>query len=115
MRETRYLCSHLIRLKQRDGESTVNLETIWTGGATVEAETALAVGEAIELRCGGVNFTGSVTEVERHEFGWRAEIRFSPETPWTIEAFRPDHPHRPRRARGRSNLRQQAELSKPPA
>jgi hypothetical protein len=91
MSAPRYLCSDLVTLRIGAVESTVNLEEIGRDGAAIESEDAIVEGEKAELRCGPVFFSGKVTQVERHEFGWRAEIEFSPLTPWSAEQFRPQH------------------------
>ena len=72
-------------------ESTVNLEEIGRDGAAIESEDPVADGVGVEVRCGSVFYSGKVTSVEQHEFGWRAEIEFSPLTPWSLEQFRPRH------------------------
>lgn len=91
MRAGRVLCSELVRLRTDTVESIVNLEAIWTHGATVESETPLEEGTAVEMRAGNVYFRGTVAETERHDFGWRLELEFSPLTPWSPERFRPEH------------------------
>jgi hypothetical protein len=72
-------------------DSTVHLEEIWQDGATFESEEPVVDGVQVELRCGPAVFSGKVTKVDRHEFGWRAEVEFSPLTPWSPERFRPQH------------------------
>lgn len=91
MSAPRYLCSDLVTLRIGVTESTVNLEEIGRDGAAIESEEPITDGIRVEIRCGSVFFAGKVTEVERHEFGWRAEIEFSPLTPWSLEQFRPQH------------------------
>ena len=100
MTPQRFLCSQLVSLSEHStseyspetaGERLVNLEEIWCGGAILEAETAVAPGALVELRCGGAVFRGRILEVQPHEFGWRFEVEFSPNTPWRPEEFRPDH------------------------
>jgi hypothetical protein len=91
MSAPRYLCSDLVTLRIGAAESTVNLEEIGRDGAAIESEDPIVDGVKVEVRCGAVFFSGKVTEVERHEFGWRAEIEFSPLTPWSPEQFRPRH------------------------
>jgi len=95
MEPPRFLCSQLVSLTRNCADcpanTIVNLEEIWIQGAILESETPLKSGIEIELRCGGAFFTGRLVDVEPHEFGWRAEVEFSPETPWNPEQFRPDH------------------------
>ncbi len=91
MSAPRYLCSDLVTLQTGGAESTVNLEEIGRDGAVIESEDAIVDGVRVEVRCGSVFFSGKVTQVEQHEFGWRAEIEFSPLTPWSPEQFRPQH------------------------
>jgi hypothetical protein len=87
----RYLCSHLVKLRCGADTLAVNLEEIWEAGAFVEAdEPPISTGPA-QLRCGSVTFCGSLERVERHAFGWRIEMSFSPLTPWSPERFEPDH------------------------
>lgn len=87
----RYLCSELVSLRMNSGESKVNLEEIWQNGAIIEAETPVETGARVEIRSGQALFAGKITKVERHEFGWRAELEFSPLTPWSPDRFRPQH------------------------
>jgi len=91
MNAPRYLCSDLVTLRIGAAESTVNLEEIGRTGAAIESEDPIVDGVKVEVRCGSVFFCGKVTQVERHEFGWRVEIEFSPLTPWSPEQFRPLH------------------------
>ena len=69
----------------------VNLEEIWESGAVLECEDEPPAGVPAEIRCQGVTLCGRLTKVEEHEFGWRAEMEFSPLTPWSPERFQPDH------------------------
>jgi hypothetical protein len=87
----RYLCSDLVTLRIGAAESIVNLEEIGRDGAAIESEDPIVDGVRVEIRCGSVFFSGQVTPVGRHEFGWRVEIEFSPLTPWNPEHFRPRH------------------------
>ena len=87
----RYLCSQLVALRCGEFETIVNLEEIWESGAVVECEDAPPLASYAELHCGGVTLFGSLKSVDQHAFGWRAEIEFSPLTPWTPERFYPAH------------------------
>lgn len=87
----RYLCSELVTLKVNSAEFTVNLEEIWQDGASFDSEEPVGEGVPVELRCGAAFFAGKATQVERHEFGWRIEVEFSPLTPWNPDQFRPQH------------------------
>jgi hypothetical protein len=87
----RYLCSELVALRVNSADSIVNLEEIWREGAAFDSDDPIVGGESVELRCGAAFFAGKVTQVERHEFGWRVEVEFSPLTPWNPEQFRPQH------------------------
>jgi hypothetical protein len=69
----------------------VNLEEIWTNGAVLESEEPVEEGAKVEIRCQAAFFAGSIVHVERHEFGWRLEMEFSPLTPWNARQFRPEH------------------------
>ncbi len=91
MSAPRYLCSDLVTLRIGAAESTVNLEEIGRDGAAIESEDPIVDGVNVEIRCGAVSFSGKVIQVEQHEFGWRAEIEFSPLTPWSAEQFKPQH------------------------
>jgi hypothetical protein len=91
MSAPRYLCSELVGLRIDLKESTVNLEEIGSDGATLESEDPVAQGVRVEIRCGSALFAGKVIEVERHEFGWRVEVEFSPHSRWSPEQFRPRH------------------------
>ncbi|HEX4136727.1 MAG TPA: hypothetical protein VHY84_19100 [Bryobacteraceae bacterium] len=95
MNPQRYLCSHLVALKNNSRAPAVNLfanlEEIWASGAVLEAEEPMDPGTNLELRGGSATFVGRVMQVERHELGWRLEVEFSPLTPWTVEKFAPQH------------------------
>jgi hypothetical protein len=95
MNPQRYLCSQLVALRNNSGESAVNLavnlEEIWTTGAVLESEEPVEEGANMEIRCGSALFAGRILQVERHEFGWRLEVEFSPLTPWSLEKFQPEH------------------------
>jgi hypothetical protein len=91
MKFERYLCSQLVRLKVGADEATVNLEEIWETGAVVESEGPVETGARVEIRCGKAYFSGTVMDVERHEFGWRVTVQFSPMTRWKLEEFEPEH------------------------
>lgn len=86
-----YLCSELISLTVNGVTSIVNLEEIWPAGAFLECEGSLKTGAFAEIRCRSALFAGHIVSVVRHEIGWRAEIRFSPLTPWSLATYRPDH------------------------
>jgi hypothetical protein len=87
----RYLCSDLVVLKTKEGESVVNLEEIWENGAALECEAAVESGSKLEMQAGETQFHGVATSVEHHEFGWRVEMEFSPQTPWSPQRFVPKH------------------------
>jgi hypothetical protein len=91
MAVTRYLCSELITIARARDKSIVNLEEIWETGAFFEAETAIEKGETIDLLAREKIFRGQVKNVERHEFGWRVEMEFSPPVRWSVDDFRPQH------------------------
>src|ERR1700722_13699668 len=95
MSSGRYLCSQLVALRTNSVESAVdqmvNLEEIWQRGAVLESEEAVERGAKVEIRCGSVFFAGRVIQVERHEYGCRFEMEFSPMTPWSLEQFQPLH------------------------
>jgi|SRR5580692_393890 hypothetical protein len=99
MNPQRYLCSQLVELRigtaepglRWDANLIVNLEEIWTNGALLESEEPMQEGAKVEIRCGAAFFAGSLVRVERHEFGWRLEMEFSPLTPWNVEKFQPEH------------------------
>jgi len=87
----RYLCSELVPLRVNSREFFVNLEEIWQSGAVLESEEPVPEGARFEIRHDAVFFAGEVIRVERHQFGWRIEVRFSPLTFWNPEEFRPLH------------------------
>ena len=87
----RYLCSDLVVLKTKDGESIVNLEEISAMGAVFESEKPVESGLKLELQGGKAHFQGFAASVEKHEFGWRVEMDFSPLTPWRPELYMPKH------------------------
>jgi hypothetical protein len=99
MNPPRYLCSQLVELRlstieprsHQAADRTVNLEEIWTHGAVLESEEPVEEGAKVEVRCEAAFFAGSIVKLERHEFGWRLEMEFSPMTPWNAEQFQPEH------------------------
>ena len=95
MNSQRYLCSHLVALRNNSEESSVhlvaNLEEIWATGAVIESEQPVKEGTNMEMRCGSALFAARVVQAERHEFGWRLQVEFSPLTPWSLEQFEPKH------------------------
>jgi hypothetical protein len=95
MNSRHYLCSQLVALRNRSGESlpnlVVNLEEIWEDGAVLESEQPAELGARVEIRCDRAFFAGRIVQVKGHQFGWRIEVEFSPMTPWKPEQFRPEH------------------------
>ena len=91
MNPRRFFCSQLVALRNNSIGSIVNLEEIWENGAVLESEEPVEEGSKIEIRCGAAFFAGRIVQVERHEFGWRFEVAFSPMTPWNPEKFQPEH------------------------
>jgi len=92
MSSARYLCSQLVRLALPDlPEQWVTLEEIWDDGAMLECEAEVELRASATISADEVSFTGRITAVDRHEFGWRVEITFSPSTPWTVEKWLPEH------------------------
>jgi hypothetical protein len=91
MNPQRFFCSQLVALINNSLESIVNLEEIWENGAVLESEEAVNEGSKIAMRCGPAFFAGRIVQVERHEFGWRFEVEFSPMTPWNLQKFQPQH------------------------
>jgi hypothetical protein len=87
----RYLCSQLATLTIGGQAQWVNIEEIWETGAILECETPVASNVAAAVSAGEAAFEGRVAEVREDEFGWRAEMIFSPETPWSPERWRPEH------------------------
>lgn len=86
-----YLCSQLVELTIDGRGQWVNLEEIREDGAILEAEQELAKGAAARISAGTVVFEGRITDVRKEEFGWRIEIAFSPDTPWSPERWKPEH------------------------
>jgi len=92
MSSARYLCSQLMLLAVFGApERWVTLEEIWDDGAMLECETEVEPGADAMLSTDEISFTGRITAVEKHEYGWQAEITFSPVTRWKIEKWRPEH------------------------
>jgi hypothetical protein len=92
MSSARYLCSQLVRLAIPGlPEQWVTLEEIWDDGAILDSESEIVPGSSATISADDVSFTGRITAAERYEFGWQAEIAFSPMTRWTIEKWCPDH------------------------
>jgi hypothetical protein len=91
MNSRHFLCSQLVALRNNSIKTIVNLEEIWGNGAVLESEDPVEEGSKVEIRSGRTFFAGQIVQVERHEFGWRFEVQFSPMTPWKIEEFQPEH------------------------
>jgi hypothetical protein len=91
MNPHRFLCSHLVVLRNNSVESVVNLEEIWETGAVLESEEPVEAGSRVEIRCGKTFFSGRIVGVEAHEIGWRCEVAFSPMTQWNPDEFQPAH------------------------
>jgi hypothetical protein len=91
MNPHRFLCSHLVVLRNNSVESVVNMEEIWEIGAVLESEDPVEEGSRVEIRGGNSLFAGRIVRVEAHEIGWRFEVEFSPMTPWNLEKFQPEH------------------------
>jgi hypothetical protein len=95
MNPRRYLCSQLILLRNNStapaSNSVVNLEEIWENGAVLESEEAIQEGARVEIRCEKAFFSGDAVHVEKHGYGWRVEVQFSPMTHWKPEEFQPEH------------------------
>ena len=87
----RYLCSHLVTLVFGGHSQVVNLEEICRTGACLDSEKPVPAGVRVEMRTQGVRFHGTITDVEKHDLGWRIDLEFSPLTPWSLEHFRPQH------------------------
>jgi hypothetical protein len=91
MTPPRYLCSHLVTLCCNGREIGAILEEIWREGAVLECDEEPQTEGHIEMQCGPAFFGGTLKAPEKHAFGWRVEMAFSPETPWSEQIFRPDH------------------------
>jgi hypothetical protein len=91
MNSQRFFCSQLVALRNSSRESVVNLEEIWENGAVLESEDPVEEGTNVEIRSGSAFFASRIVQVERHEFGWRFEVEFSPMTPWNPVEFQPQH------------------------
>ena len=88
---TRYLCSELVVLKRGETDTIVNLEEIWSDGAAIEMDDGVEIGKQVELVCQENRLAGKIAGAEKHEFGWRIELKFLPATRWSPEVFRPQH------------------------
>jgi len=91
MSTPRYLCSHLVRLRADDREQWVNLEEIWSDGAVLECEEKVAENALVRISSEDQLFVGTVTGVKQNEIGWTVEVALSPQTPWSIEKWLPEH------------------------
>ncbi|HEY4088790.1 MAG TPA: hypothetical protein VGM43_22825 [Bryobacteraceae bacterium] len=91
MESRRYLCSQLAKLTLDGQAQWVNIEEIWETGVILESEAVVIEGTDASLSVEGASFQGRLTSVQQEEFGWRVEMEFSPETPWSPELWRPDH------------------------
>jgi hypothetical protein len=69
----------------------VNLEEIGRKDAILDTDEPLPESTRVTLHAGNVRFHGTVTLSEKHQFGWRVRIEFSPMTPWSLETFEPEH------------------------
>ena len=91
MVQQRYLCSHVATLTVGDAAWPVLIEEIGPLGAILECEEEIPAAAFAQLECGGPFFAGVLSKAAAHEFGWRSEIAFDPQTPWSPEIFRPSH------------------------
>ena len=69
----------------------VNLEEICRNEAALEADAAVPVSTRVTLIAKNSRFHGIVTSTREHEFGWRIRVELSPLTPWSLDAFQPEH------------------------
>lgn len=96
----RFLCSDLVALRVGERESFVNLEEIWRTGAVLESEDHIAGAEAACLvfrareeageSAPGQTVGIAIVGAERHQFGWRIEVRFL-DMEWTPQLYTPAH------------------------
>ena len=100
MASPRYLCSHIATVKLAGAAWPVLIEEIWAEGAVVESEDEIPAAEFAQLECGGPFFAGRIGKAEQNEFGWRSEISFDAQTPWSEKIFRPSHLLDPREVKG---------------
>ncbi len=87
--EKQFLCSHLITVMENNRKTTANLERIWAGGATVNAEESIDPGTELHLPDLGVTARVVFTEVD--DAGFYLDLEFTPPYRWTVEQFRPQH------------------------
>ncbi len=87
----RYLCSQLATLTIDGHAQWVNIEEIWETGVILESEAGVTAGRQASLSVESASFQGHLNDVQQEEFGWRVEMEFSSETPWSPEQWRPDH------------------------
>ncbi len=87
--EKQFLCSHLITIQEHNRQSIVNLERIWSGGATVNAEESIEPGT--ELHLPDLDATARVVFTEVDDAGHYLDLEFLPPYRWTIEKFHPQH------------------------
>jgi len=87
----RYLCSQLVTLRWGAESHIVNLEEICRNEAMLEADACVPVSTQVTLVAEKSRFHGIVSSAEEHEFGWRIRVELSPLTPWSLDAFAPEH------------------------
>ena len=93
---SRFLCSELVWARWtdpsgREREETVNLEEIWTSGATLGFETPISEATALRFEGKGKEYRGRVTGCRADFIGYLVEVEFAPDCQWTRELYEPDH------------------------
>jgi len=87
--EKQFLCSHLITVLGDGRQTVVNLERIWSGGATVNAEESFDPGTELQLLDLGI--TARVVFAEVDDSGHYLDLEFPSSYRWTAEKFCPQH------------------------
>lgn len=91
-RSVRRLCSHLVTVVSREGQSEVAvLEDISPEGAAVAMETPLEAGEQVDLVADEWRASASVRYCIPRENDCRLGLAFTAGCRWEAEAWQPDH------------------------
>ncbi len=90
------MCADMVEIHWRDDRGknhsqTALLEDISSSGACLQVERALPAGVIVRWNCPNQRFVGRVQHCAFREIGYFAGVRFSPDTPWSEETYRPRH------------------------
>jgi hypothetical protein len=86
-----YLCSHLVALVWNGRRTSANMEKIWSGGVTLNAEEFIEPGAALRVESPEFALDTHVVQCMREDDGYFIDVEFEPGYEWTPELFEPKH------------------------